>query len=562
MGRDHVVSEPFNLLREPWVKVCDHAGVVTELSSIEVFEQAPRVAGIVGEMPTQAAAVFRLHLAIAYRALRHERQVEDAIDEWEGWWRDGSLPVERITAYLEKFEHRFDLFHGEAPFMQVADLHTASGNISGLSKLIAEVPDNFQYFTTRAGDALTSISPAEAARWLVHLQAYDPSGIKSGALGDPRVKGGRGYPIGVGWAGWLGLVLVEGASLAESLLLNLVHSLPSPAVDQPVWERPPQSAAPDSVVAPETGGEPRGTVDLLTWQVRRVRLVEESGSVVDALIANGDRITPQNRHPFERATAYRFSEPQTKKHKHDVYMPLEHQPERAMWRGLASLLAEPKNDRGERPSRLRPAVLEWLDALKGDAIAQGHPLRLRAVGLDYGSQSSSVAGVTDDAISAQFGAVTDVHARAEVVAAAEASQAAVRELRQLASHLVQAAGGTPTGAPERAAELGYAALDGPFRAWLAGFDPAGDLDAQVEAWHRRARSLLRSVADELINTAGPPAIRGREISLRSGTRPTLMDAGLADLYFRRGLLRALDRGVPQGVAPKPSSGKTPSKETA
>lgn len=554
---ERVVSRSFNLLHQPWVRVSDRSGAVTELSMLDVFDSAPTLAAIVGEMPTQAAAVLRLHLAVAYRALRHDRPVEDALDEWEQWWGAGFLPVERIRAYLLAHEERFDLFDARAPFMQVADLHTASGKTSGLRKLIAEVPDGHQFFTTRAGGALTSISAAEAARWLVHVQAFDPSGIKTGAVGDPAVKGGRGYPIGQGWTGRLGLVIVEGQTLAETLLLNLVHSSPSREEDRPVWERPLQSAAPDIEVVPESGGQPRGTADLLTWQVRRVRLIQDDGAVVDSLIANGDRITPQNRQSMELATAYRYSEAQSKQHKHEVYMPLEHQPERSLWRGLSSLLTEPAQEQGERVSRRRPPVLEWLDNLRVGAVSPDHPVRLRAIGMEYGSQASSVAGVTDDALAVQFGALSDAFARSQVVAAADASGSAVRQLQDLAVHLVLASGGTPVGTRERSAELGFAALDGPFRGWLATFDPAGDTDAQVEQWHRDARQLLRDLADEMVEAAGPSAVRGREVSLRAGARPTLMDAGLADTYFRRGLVRALDRGLP----PRPEPAGTP-KENA
>ncbi|MBA4084672.1 MAG: type I-E CRISPR-associated protein Cse1/CasA [Kytococcus sp.] len=551
------MSAPFNLLRQPWVRVCDHAGVVSELSMPEVFRQAPGLAGIVGEMPTQAAAVLRLHLAVAYRALRHTRPVEEAVDEWEQWWRTGSLPLDRITAYLEEYETRFDLFDPEMPFMQVADLHTATGKTSGLSKLIAEVPDRHQYFTTRAGEALTSIPPAEAARWLVHLQAYDPAGIKSGAVGDPSVTGGKGYGADLGWTGRLGLVVVEGQSLAETLLLNLVHRSPSQEDDRPVWERPAQSAAPDAIAHPDRGGEPRGTVDLMTWQARRVRLARRDGAVVDALIAQGDRVAPQNRHTMEWATAYRLSEAQTKQHKHDVYMPLEHRPERSLWRGLASLLTEAASASGERAARMSPAVVGWLAELRGsEVVAADHPVRLWAVGLEYGTKASFVAGVMDDALSLQFGAVTDPHARQEVIDAVEASQAGVRQLRNLAVNLVKAAGGEAVGAQERATELGFALLDGPFRAWLAAFNPTEDLDAQVEVWHRRARRLLRHAADEMILAAGPPALKGREISLPPAGRLSHMDAGLADIYFRRGLVQALDRGLPS-----PPSVETAPKET-
>ncbi len=539
------MSRSFNLLRQPWVKVSDASGMVTEMSTVEVYEKAPVLVGVVGEMPTQAAAVLRLHLAIAYRALRHDLTAEDTVDEWEQWWRAGSLPVARIVDYLQRYEGRFDLFDATAPFMQVADLHTASGKTSGLSKLIAEVPDGHQYFTTRAGTSLESISPAEAARWLVHLQSYDPSGIKTGAVGDPSVKGGRGYPIGQGWGGRIGLVLVEGQTLSETLLLNLVHSHPSDEPDRPVWEREPQTAAADVVAVPEAGGEPRGTVDLLTWQVRRVRLIPGEEAVVDSVIANGDRITPQNRQLLELATAYRFSDNQTKQHRGDVYMPLEHRPEQALWRGLASLFAKPESQ-GERKMRIRPPVLEWLDAVSaGGVVEAGHPVRVRAIGMEYGSQASSVAGVIDDALAFQFGAVTQPQIKAEVVAAAEATQRGVRELERLAGNLVRAAGSDAVGARDRAAELGFGALDGPFRRWLATLSPEVDLDAQVECWHRTARRILTDAARELIEASGTPALRGRLVSGRQGAAPTLMDAGLADTYFRRGLAVALDRGLPR-----------------
>src|SRR5699024_2697574 len=73
-------------------------------------------------------------------------------------------------------------------------------------------------------DPTLPIPPGEAARWLVHCMAFDISGIKSGAVGDPRVKGGKGYPIGIGWSGWLGGLYFEGDTLFQTLMLNTVLS--------------------------------------------------------------------------------------------------------------------------------------------------------------------------------------------------------------------------------------------------------------------------------------------------------------------------------------------------
>lgn len=224
------------------------------------------MAGLAGELPTQHVAILRLLLAIMYRALAADLNDEEAHDEWRGWWQAKELPTSRLVDYLDGHSDRFDLLHPLHPFYQVADLHTKTGNSSGLSKLIAEIPDGEPYFTTRAGRLLASISLGEAGRWVVHCQAIDPSGIKSGAIGDDRVKGGKGYPIGTGWVGNLGVGIADGSSIAETLLLNLVHDQGSPPEDKPVWERPPQTAA------EEPGhSQPTGPADLLTWQSRRLR---------------------------------------------------------------------------------------------------------------------------------------------------------------------------------------------------------------------------------------------------------------------------------------------------
>lgn len=530
-----------DLLRDPWVLVLDQDGARHEMSMVEVLEGAHLLRGIVGEIPTQAAAVLRLHLAVLYRALRHDRSREEAQEEWGDWWETGRLPSGRVLDYLAEYEDRFRLFDLRAPFMQVADLKTGSGKTSGLSKLIAEIPDGSQYFTTRAGRGLGSITAAEAARWLVHVHAFDPSGIKSGAVDDPRVKGGRGYPIGTGWTGRLGLILVEGRTLAETLLLNLVHQHPSPEQDAPVWERAPQTGAPDHSAA-----EPRGVADLMTWQIRRVLLVpDDQGRVVDVLICNGDPVHPRNRQHIEYGTAYRHSPAQEKQHGGTVYMPLEHQPERALWRGLESLLTTATSKGRETAPRLQPPVLGWLSGLRGDILPRTFPLRVRAVGVEYGSNASVIDGVTDDFVVIPAGVLSSPLLRQTAIDAVAATERAVQALRHLAGNLVLAAGGEPTGARERAAETAYSLLDTPFRSWLAGLldDESADLVDQAARWHVTARRILRTEANRLVSAAGDHALRGRVVSARSGP-DQLVDAGLAMIWFDAGLRKSLDLGQP------------------
>ncbi|KAB1160095.1 type I-E CRISPR-associated protein Cse1/CasA, partial [Micromonospora sp. AMSO12t] len=174
----------FSLVDEAWIPVLDAEGQRRDVSLLGLFEQAGDVRMIACELPTQTFAILRLALAILHRTTGGP----PGEAAWRALWRDRRLPVADIAEYLGVFRDRFDLLHPERPFYQVADLRAAKNNTYGLERLIADVPNGMPFLTTRAGQGMESISLAEAARWVVHCQAYDPSGIKTGAVGDLRVK--------------------------------------------------------------------------------------------------------------------------------------------------------------------------------------------------------------------------------------------------------------------------------------------------------------------------------------------------------------------------------------
>lgn len=527
----------FSLLESPWVRVRTDSGDVVELSLIEVLERATDLRSLAGEVATQDVAVLRLLEAVMLGATRpaRPRGQEEALDLWTAWWRAGQLPMEEVTAYLDQWSDRFYLIHDRAPFLQVSDLRTASGKASGLTKLIADIPDGHPYFTTRAGKELESLSFAEAARWLVHCHAFDPAGIKTGAIGDDRVKGGKGYSMGYpAWAGNLGVILIEGANLFETLLLNLPLKL-ARQDDVPVWERAPLPAG----VALDHPS-PLGPADLFTWPSRRVRLIPEGGRIVDVQISNGDRLGPQGQMANEPMTSWRKSKAQSKGDT-EVYMPVTHSPDRRVWQGLQSLLVSAPG------ASKRAAVLDWLSDLRMDgAMAADRVARLRTVGIEYGTQASSIAGAVDDGLSVHVAALIDpVLVQAAVDAASRAAQGVVA-LVNLSSNLALATGYDPKASPKdndrrRATvfELGYSRLDAPYRRWLSELDEPDTAPERLEEWGQRARRLLLDAGAELIVEAGPAAVVGRDIP-QQGTESTLrMDAGIAEIWFRSALKKAL-----------------------
>jgi CRISPR system Cascade subunit CasA len=432
------------------------------------------------------------------------------------------------------------LFDHEVPFFQVPGLRTARNEVGGLAKIVADVPNGEPLFTTRSADSLRRIDPGEAARWLVHVHAFDPSGIKSGAVGDTRVKGGRGYPIGTGWSGQLGGVLPEGSNIRETLLLNLIARdadayvrLGGPG-DVPAWEH-----APDTATWQEDR-PPAGAIDLYTWQTRRVRLVGDRAGVTGVVLANGDKIQPQNRHGLDPHSAWRYSEPQSKKARATVYMPRMHDPNRAVWRGIGAMLPStaPRRGVGGEPQRfLAPGVLQWI----GDLVAEGHlpdnfVPRLRVQGAQYGAQSATFGEIVDDALSLSVVVLRQDHPEAGRAAerAVEDAEHAASALWRFAENIAQAAGAEPkSGAGERAQEALYAALGQPYRRWLAQLQPGCDLRALCAEWQLVVRDACRPIAEELVASASTAAWRGRTVNKR------LINVPLADALYAAAIRKAL-----------------------
>lgn len=485
--------------------------MIEELGILTVLSRAHALAGLSGELPTQTFALTRLLLAVLHSAIDGPRD----LDDWQRLWEAETLPVDQIENYLDRYRDRFYLFHPTTPFLQVPDLRTAKGETSELSKLVADVPNGEPFFTTRRADAIT-LSFAEAARWLVHIHAFDMSGIKSGAVGDPRVKSGKGYPIGVGWSGSLGGVLLEGRTFKETLLLNLVADTPEfrrdPETDRPVWERPQLTAAEEV----PGGRTPTGPVDLYVWPSRRVRLVRTGDRVTSVLIANGDKLTPQNMHLYEPHTAWRRSQAQEKKAgaSTPVYMPRKHEADRAIWRGLQSLLPAGDRQTGDAADSLAPGVVEWLGVLTYERIVdRDYPVRVRAIGMTYGQQESSVTDVIDDALALRaMLAQRDAGALVGIaVSGVEVAEAAVQAVGNLAGDLAAAAGGDGTGRRSRVMERAYARLDQPYRSWLLTLTPeAVELDLKAE-WQRTVLEIVRDEGRELLEDIPPAAWEGRVV---------------------------------------------------
>ncbi|WP_405088579.1 type I-E CRISPR-associated protein Cse1/CasA [Microbispora sp. NBC_01389] len=530
----------FDLTRCRWLPVRMRDGTEDELSLREVFEQAAQVQRLVGDVPTQEFALLRLLLAITHDAIQGPVDLE----QWQELW-DGGLPVEDITAYLNEHRHRFDLLHPTEPFLQCARLEIA-GEAGSPDRIVADVPNGAPFFTMRARGA-PRLGFAEAARWLLHAHAFDTSGIKTGAKGDPRVKNGKVYPLGVGWAGNLGGVLVEGDTLSETLLLNLIafdtdNLRTDPARDLPAWRHP--SPGPGQMDPLELSSRPAGVRDLYTWQSRRVRLTYDAHGVTGAILGYGDTLAPHNKHQLEPMTGWRRSPAQEKKlGLAQVYWPREHDPSRSAWRGLGALIAgnAPSGEqRGEAAAIVRPRILDWAARLSVEGDLPAFLIRARLFGVVYGTQQSVIDEIIDDSVTMPLVLLhREDHGlgQAAVDAVADA-EAAVSALGYFAADLAFAAGAETEPPKEAARHLAFATLDGPFRAWLADLRPQDDPSRVRAVWQQQAHDMVRRLGYEVLREAGDAAWEGRVIETKQGQALWLNAPG-AERSFHARLRKAL-----------------------
>ena len=518
-------SPGFNLCNEPWIPVLYVSGQTQEVSLKQLFDESNSIRKIHSGDATTDVAILGVAVAIFFRAvLENTEEYGELYREPKKWIQNissgGSEQLYFVQGYLKKYQDRFNLFDAERPFMQVADLHTSKGEVKPVSRLVLD--SESEYFSMRAEQALTSLSYAEAARYLVTVQAYDYSGIKSGAVGDPRVKGGRGYPIGVGWYGTTGKIIIHGENLIETLLycidyeqlLNVEKvkgkSHRIALQDKPVWERElPDTAAPRAY----KGGDPTkykdepapaaGMCEILTWQSRRVRLFPENGRVTGVLVSNGDKWLDRNTYT-DPLTAYRFSKNQSTQ-THYVWMPQTHSAERTLWRGADALLTRLSSSQEKQN---KPAtVIRQISS--GKYFSPDTKTKIQLVGMVYGTQSSIVEETIDESVTLELGILTEQGAEISAMVRdnIQLTMDASIALGQYAGNLLRAAGKEYEFRPSVTESILHR-MEDEFRSWLADLSVSDDVSAQAAKWQSKVRRILESEADQLAVSAGPKAAIG------------------------------------------------------
>jgi CRISPR system Cascade subunit CasA len=309
--------------------------------------------------PLVTISLHRMLLAVLYRALAGPASTE----EWAELWQVGRWKADAIQTYLKSQRSRFDLFDPVHPFYQVPQIPDASGLLP-ISVLAHELAsgNNATLFDHNVNTNPASMLPAEAARYLVAMQAY---AIGGGVASPFNFTGG---PLTPGLS-----MLVQGDNLFETLALNLIPYRRDVPVrwtgdDRPAWEQESRRQ-PD-----KAGTPPLGYLDLLTWQSRRFHLIPEGDPPVIRWCRRQQylRLAEDIRDPFKH---YRQS-------KEKGWLPLPLRSERAVWRDSAVLFQHTVERRSHQHTVYPPRQFEMLAEVRTDQEADLAPAyRLAAFGV-------------------------------------------------------------------------------------------------------------------------------------------------------------------------------------
>ena len=281
----------FNLVRDPWIPCLMENGERKLLGIRDAFASAHRILEIEGDTPPVSAALHRLLIAIV-----HRNADVDGADAWATMWEARAFDMEVFDDYFGRWKQRFDLFGAKRPFYQFSGLDRSVGRSS--ARLLFHQAHNATLFSHLREDRPPVLAPAEAARLLIGLMAFDVGGIKTGGSA-------RAAPLNRG-----AVALAKGESLFQTLALNLCRYAPEEGEpwdfdrnrDMPAWEREYETAREER--------NPDGYLDLLTWQSRRILLMPEEddcGNTVvrKVAITEGYRLAGTTLYGRETMMAFR-----------------------------------------------------------------------------------------------------------------------------------------------------------------------------------------------------------------------------------------------------------------
>lgn len=523
----------FNLLEEPWIRVMTDDCAVRECSLTEALLDSHRYRRLAGELPTQDVAVLRLLLAVLHSVFYRvdpegkDEPIEDrmqAVLRWQALWDAKRLPEQPIRDYLGRWKDRFWLFHPECPFYQVPGAEAGTKYTAAkLNGELSESSNKPRLFPLRAGESKTTLSYAEAARWMLTFIGFDDAASVKKEIG-----------AGAGWLGQHANLYAVGNTLFETLLLNLVFLSNGNELweenNLPIWERTVVKEAKKKEIP-----VPDNQAELLTLQSRRTLLCRDNDSVrvVGCLSTGGDYFGKDGaRNAFNEQMVY-WRKEKEQKNAAVSYRPARVDVSKQMWRDYETIV-----DSSNGPI---PGVIAWINTLKEKGCLKNEAVHLSSVGVTYDASGGSCTDIITDHLDFHISLLGELGRlwTALIQEKIRQTEKAAWLVGLLAEDLFKASGGAASsdGQKERAArkirqqqaeQQYYAAVDIPFRKWLFAIDPEQGDDETIRAerdaaWRKEACRIALEQGKSMVRNAGEAAFTGRWIKKEFFSAPWTKD---------------------------------------
>jgi CRISPR system Cascade subunit CasA len=479
------MEHSFNLVDKKFIPCRWLDGRDDEVPLRDALLRAPEIREIRDDSPLVTIALHRFLLAILHRTLG-----PPDLAAWGRTWSEGRFDPKPVGEYLDKWRHRFDLCDSDRPFYQATGIDDA--NDVSVWRLALVQANNATLFDHRVEHEDANIPAALAARLLVAYQAFAIGGGVSqpfNFMHSPMVREG-GF-----------LVLLTGDNLFETLWLNAVcydrtRPIPGTASDAPSWEL-------DCLVTPErVGNVPRGYLDYLTWQSRRIRLIPQAAEPVtfSRMRMLQGYCTPSSLELHEPSAGYA----RTKK---GEFRARSFQEGRAIWRDCHALIEEFGEEFQPPTALLQLAESKWRGFLD-----PSRTFVLAALGLS--SDQAKVSFWRHETMPLPLTYVGNPELRGDMELAIKAAEdsayalrRAIRRLAELASQTQDNARPDPQRVDQLAQSLGaepryWTRMEPAFREFL--LDLPGDAEHRgqcLSAWASEVCRMARKVFEGVVSAA-------------------------------------------------------------
>lgn len=534
-------DKDFCLLEYPWIWVNTSDMEPKEVSLIEVMTHAQDYISLAGETPTQDAAIFRFLLAIAltvfYRYDEDNQEKElsekggcdagDVLERWKAYWDRGSFPEGAIKTYLETYRERFYLFHPQTPFYQVNGMYEKKYGTECPAKCLmgnlkeSGNPATRHHFSMAEGKELEKLSYGEAARWLIHLNAYGANVVSQDNVPGTKEK------VGVGRQGQLGMVMLKGETLFRTLMLNLCPlkgSMDLWGSPNPAWEKQ---------VCIEQGMEiapPDNLPELYTIQSRRISLKREERKVTGAQVMGGEFYPAEND----------FNEPmtlwkkETKKGMPTVWRPKCHDSLIYAWKEFPALL-----NRGENEEHI-PGIIQWMNLLfRNKILVPRELIRFQMVGMKY---NGTIKRLWDDCVSNSLDVSEDMltdfakewidRITEEVNNCKKVGDTAIKPFAAKLNKIYYASEEEvkKSNLKDVLVRNYYFSIDNAFRTWLASIDPMQEeKEEKLAEWRETSYRCAEQTVEEYLSAHKPKLYAYRENKKEILTVPKAINQFHTDL---------------------------------